>query len=334
MRSRGIITLAYGRPRYVEMAKSLARSLILHDPTLMRAIITDSADPELGDLFTYRIDLRPEYGSVSRQMLHLDRYTPFEETLFIDCDSLAVHPLDNFWTAFQSVPFGVCGTRTLSATDTDTDPALDVPFLLNHFHLTTLPRFDGASYYFKRTPEAAALFTTARDLLLHAPELRFTHFQRDGLDTGPSDEAIYSVAMAIHGLTVTDMGHGGMWPAIDANIRLALDIPHGICTFVKPGHLFVPDILHLAHFTESLFYLRECARLKHLLNGRTDLTTAEELQLISTASVLWLRRKARSLRQHLRQLLHIVPTPNRRTSYGTSRNAIRLRVSTEHPHRA
>jgi len=331
MRSRGIITLAYGKPRYVEMAKALARSLILHDPTLMRAIITDSLDPELGDLFTYRIDLRREYGSASRQMLHLDRYTPFEETLFIDCDSLAVHPLDNFWTAFQSIPFGVCGTRTLSVTDAD--QSIDIPFIFHHFNLTTLPKFDGATYYFKRTPDAATLFATARDLLLHAPELRFTHFRRDGIDTGPSDEAIYSVAMAIHGLTVTDMGHGGMWPAIDATIRLALDIPHGICTFVKPGQLFVPDILHLAHFTESLFYLRECARLEHLLNGRASLTTAEELQLISTASILRLRRKARSLRRRLQQLLHL-PAQHRSTIPSASSNAIPLRISTDHPRRA
>lgn len=327
MRSRGIITLAYGRPRYVEMAKALARSLILHDPTLMRAIITDSPDPELGDLFTYRIDLRPEYGSASRQMLHLDRYSPFDETLFISCDSLVVHPLDNFWTAFQTVPFGVCGTHTVSSSNAV--PPLDIPFVLHHFNLKDLPRVDGASYYFKRTPEAAAFFTTARDLLLHAPDLRFTHFQRNGLDTGPSDEAIYSVAMAIHGLSVTDMGHGGMWPAIDGSIRLAFDIPHGICTFVKPGQLFVPDILHLAHFTESLFYLRECARLEHLLKGRAHLTTAEELQLISTASILWVRRKTRLLRQRLLQLF---PTPSRNTS--ASSNTVPLRASTEHPHRA
>lgn len=332
MRSRGIITLAYGKPRYVEMAKALARSLILHDPTLMRAIITDSPDRELGNLFTYRIDLRPEYGSASRQMLHLDRYTPFDETLFIDCDSLAVHPLDNIWTAFQSVPFGVCGTHTLGAIDADT--SVDIPPIFHHFNLTNLPSFDGSSYYFKRSPEAAAFFTTARDLLLHAPDLHFTHFHRGGIDTGPSDEAIYSVAMAIHGLTVTDMGHGGMWPAIDATIRLALDIPHGICTFVKPGQLFVPDILHVAHFTESLFYLRECARLENLLKGRSDLTTAEELQLISTASILRLRRMARSLRRRLQQLLPLFPTPNPGSSYSASSNTTPLRVPAEHPHRA
>lgn len=307
MSSRGIITLAYGKPRYIEMAKSLARSFILHDPSVMRAIITDSNDPELGDLFTYRVDLRPEYGPPAGHRLHLDRYTPFHETLFIGPDCLVVHPLNNFWTAFGSVPFGVCGARSLRP---PTAVALNIPFLINNFQLKTLPplpSFSGAIYYFKRTPEAAALFATARHLLTHAPELRFPHHRRNGLDLGPSDEAIFSVTMAIHGLTTTDMGTGGMWPAIDATIRLALDIPHGICTFVKPGRLYLPDILHLGRFTESLFYLRECARIEQSVKGQPDLTATQELQLISTAVILWARRKARSLSRRLRDAL---PTPS------------------------
>ena len=317
MSSRGIITLAYGKPRYIEMAKSLARSLILHDPNVMRAIITDSSDPELRDLFTYRINLRPEYGSPAGHRLHLDRYTPFNETLFIGPDCLAVHPLHNFWTAFHSVPFGVCGARSLRPRTAEVE--VTISFIINNIHgktLPSLPRFSGAIYYFKRTPEADALFTTARHLLAHAPELYFSHHRRNGFDTGPSDEALSSVAMAIHGLTATDMGTGGIWPAVDASIRLALDIPHGICTFVKPGRLYLPDILHLGPFTESHFYLRECARIEHRVKGQPDLTTPQELQLISTATILWARRKARSLSRRLRFAL---PT----TSTTPSTNATR-----------
>jgi hypothetical protein len=300
MCSRGILTLAIGKPKYIEMAKSLARSLILHDPRLMRGIITDSRDPELGDLFTYRIDLRPEYGSGLHQKMFLDRYTPFEETLFIDSDSLAVHSLDAFWSAFQSVPFGVCGIRTLHADDTD--ESIDVPFILDHFKLSSLPKFNGGAYYFKRTPEAAAIFATARDLLAHAAELHFPNVALNagnGPYNGPTDEALYSVAMAIHGLTVTNMGRGGMWTAVDSATDLALDVPNGICSFVRRGRLVAPDILHVASFTESLIYLRECFRLERLTHGLPILTRAEELQLISTAATLWTRRKLKRLGRRL-----------------------------------
>ena len=333
MSSRGTLTLAFGKPRYIEMAKSLARSLILHDPTLMSAIVTDSTDPELADLFTYRIDLRHELGSKARQRMHLDLYTPFDETLFIDSDSLAVRSLDSFWTAFQAVPFGVCGVRT-----GETGESLDNPFLLDHFDVTTLPKFSGAIYYFKRSPESAALFTTARDLLLQASERQSTdsnHLSNtlsNILDDDLCDEAFYSIAMAIHGLTATNMGGGGMWTAIDSTIRLALDIPNSICTIVRRGGVFAPDILHLSAFTESLFYLRECSRLEHLAQGHPELTLAQELQLITTATILWARRKTMSALKHLQQLLRTSPTPTTRNT--TAITARPLLSPTERLHRA
>jgi hypothetical protein len=307
MSSRGILTLAVGKPKYIERAKSLARSLILHDPHLMRGIITDSRDPELGDLFTYRIDLRPEHSFDLRQKMFLDRYTPFEETLFIDSDSLVIHSLDVFWSTFAPVPFGVCGNRTLQAGDTD--EALDVPFILDHFKLTSLPKFNGGTYYFKRTPEAAAVFTTARELLDRSTELRFpTVAIGTSPYAGPTDEALYSVAMAIHGLTVTNMGPGGMWTAIDSATDLSLDVSKGTCSFVKRGRLVVPDILHLASFCESRIYLRECFLLERLAQGRPKLTRSEELQLTSTAVILWARRKAKRIGQRLRHLFPTVPS--------------------------
>ena len=54
---RGVITLAYGPPRFVEQARSLAHSLDLHAPHLHRTLVTDSDDPSIRKLFSevYRI---------------------------------------------------------------------------------------------------------------------------------------------------------------------------------------------------------------------------------------------------------------------------------------
>lgn len=291
--TRGVLTLAFGSPKYIEMAKSLARSLLLHDPALPRAIVTDSTDPHLASLFTHILPLRREYGSNVRQKLFLDDYTPFDETLFIDSDCLAVRPLDDFWTAFHEVPFGVCGQRTLHAGETD--EYLDVDFILGRFHLNGLPKFNGGIYYFKRTLAATALFDTARDLMNQATQLRFTDFRGDG----PADEALFSVAMALHGLTVTDMGFGGMWTPIDSSGPLQIDVPGGLCAFTKRGRRLAPHILHAATFTGSLFYLRECAKLRQT---PPDLTRTQELGLRATAMALWIRRKKTGLARRLRTL--------------------------------
>src|SRR5271168_365410 len=109
LRSRGIITLAYGHNRFIEQARSLAHSLQLHAPQLPRTLITDSDNPEIRSQFAEVIPYRPEYGSGVRQKLFLDRYSPYEQTLFIDSDCLALGNLDAFWSAFAGQYFGVQG---------------------------------------------------------------------------------------------------------------------------------------------------------------------------------------------------------------------------------
>ena len=45
--TRGLLTIAYGAPSYVRMAKGLARSLRFHNPAVSLAVVTDSGDREL-----------------------------------------------------------------------------------------------------------------------------------------------------------------------------------------------------------------------------------------------------------------------------------------------
>src|SRR5580700_7201229 len=111
--SRGIITLAYGHERFIEQARSLAHSLQLHAPRLPRTLITDSTNLEIRRQFTGVISYRPEYGSGMRQKLFLDLYSPYDQTLFIDSDCLALGNLESFWSAFAGKYFGVPGYRYL-----------------------------------------------------------------------------------------------------------------------------------------------------------------------------------------------------------------------------
>ncbi len=49
--TRGVLTLAYGHPRFIQQAKYLGMSLELHAPHLPRTVVTDSSDPQLRSLF-------------------------------------------------------------------------------------------------------------------------------------------------------------------------------------------------------------------------------------------------------------------------------------------
>ena len=58
---RGVIVTAYGARYYIEMAKTLARSLRLHSPLIPRAIVTDNLDDkELRELFDYIVPLKKD----------------------------------------------------------------------------------------------------------------------------------------------------------------------------------------------------------------------------------------------------------------------------------
>jgi hypothetical protein len=290
---RGVITLAFGKQRYVDMGKSLGRSLVLNAPNLPRAVVTDSDDSELKDLFTHIIPFQPDFGSNVRQKLHLDLYSPFKETLFVDSDCLVLNNLDSFWKVFAEQYFGVPGWRELRKGSSD--PYLDVAFILDYFKIEALPKFNGGTYYFKHCEQTTRFFDSARDLLTDSENLRFVQFRQDG----PADEAILSVAMALEGLSATSMGVRGMWTPISSKGPLKLDVKHGLCSFEKEGTTVYPDIIHFAGEYASCFaYYRESVKLMRRFGG--DLPSFTEMGKASIKSAIWeCSRSTRNLAKRL-----------------------------------
>ena len=84
------------------MAKVLARSLAIHSPDIPSAVVTDSSDRGLADLYDHVVQFRPEFGSGLTQKVYLDAYSPFKETLFIDSDCLVIRDISYLWTLCNS----------------------------------------------------------------------------------------------------------------------------------------------------------------------------------------------------------------------------------------
>jgi hypothetical protein len=257
-RTRGILTFAFGKPKYVEMAKSLARSLLLHSPRERRAVVTDSNDPELRFLFDDVIPYRAEFGTNVRQKIYIDQYSPYGETLFIDGDSLVVGELEPFWRTFAGQAFGVPGHTWLRRGDKD--EYMYVDHVLAVLGLTEVSKFNGGTYYFDRSAEAKAFFETAREVLGRSAELRLKDFRGDGA----CDEAVYAVAMALRGVVPTDMGKGGMWTPIGATTEVVVDVGRGVCRFMKRDRPVEPEVMHFATWTDHYVYRRECLRLERI----------------------------------------------------------------------
>ncbi len=278
--ARGVITLAYGHQRFIEQARSLAHSLQLHAPHLQRTLITDSNDPEIRNLFTGVIQYRPEYGSGVRQKLFLDRYSPYQETLFIDSDCLVLGNLESFWSAFAGQYFGVPGFRYLQKGSTD--PYFNVDYVMERLNVTSVPKFNGGTYFFTCSPKATAFFDSARSILDDWRTLRLAEFRRQG----PADETVYSLAMAVHGISPTFMGSGGMWTPCGYKGPLLLDALTGTCSFEKEGMKLSPEIVHFpGEYVYAFPYARERAKLRALAERKK--TPIWSLSASFATSVLW-----------------------------------------------
>lgn len=277
---RGVLTMAYGHRRFIEQAKDLGYSLRLHASHLPRAIVTDSQDPEIRVIFTEVLPYRPEFGSGVRQKLCLDYYSPYEETLFIDSDCLVLGDLKELWLAFPGQFFGALGYRYLKRGAHD--PYMDVDFLLDHLQVTSLPKFNGGTYYFRRCEAATRFFDTARTVMSSWREIRLNSFRQDG----PNDEAVYSAAMAMHGVALTYMGARGMWTPVGYSGSLKLDALSGECSFLKEGVKRTPEIIHFpGEYMYCYAYLRE----RRALRRKFGVTQNDIFASVSSylASILW-----------------------------------------------
>jgi hypothetical protein len=257
--SRGILTMAFGSAEYLEMAKSLARSLMIHSPQIPRAIITDAAaDADMTRLFDVRVPVNADFGSALVQKLFLDRYTPFHSTLFIDSDCLVVTDLDRIWRYFDGLPFGIPGVVRLKRGDED--PLFDVDFILDYFDLQEVSKFNSGMIYFDSSDVSKSIFRTARELQSRHLELRFLE--------GDHDEALFEVAMAINGIQAfIDDGETMLTPA-GIHGHIALDVVRGVAVFSKYGVVRRPAVVHFAGpFSKTFEYRRECYKLRSNYDG-------------------------------------------------------------------
>lgn len=249
---RGILTIAFGAPRYVRMAKTLARSLQLHAPDLPRAVVTDSSDDELRRLFPTQVSVRPEFGAGVAQKLSIYEYTPFEETLFLDADSIVVRPLDAVWDLFTDVSVGVVGTSISSGRW-----FMDVAATCRRLCVPSIPKFNGGLYYFRDDATARRVFESAQGFLP-----RYEEFGLGAFRGGVNDEPLMAMALAVNGVPPVADGGAAMRTPIGLEGRLVIDVLRARSRFVKKGKLVSPAIVHFAgDYANGTIYRREQAKL-------------------------------------------------------------------------
>ncbi|MDP9077363.1 MAG: hypothetical protein M3O71_08080 [Bacteroidota bacterium] len=249
----GIITIALGEKRYIEMAKMLALSLIHTNPGIKRAIVSDAGELEFTGLYDTYIPYDRGLGKGLSNKLYLDKYSPFQETLFIDSDCLVFTSLDAMIDLSRRYPFVVFGDQITSG-----DWYMDVAAMCKKFSLPSVPLFNGGTYYFNDKVVAANIYDKARELAENYKTLGFTEFRGS-----INEEPLVSVAMAINHVDAVDDKGIGMRTPIGLIGPLKIDVLNKQCSFNKQGEHVEPAIMHFAgSYAIAFHYKRETAKLK------------------------------------------------------------------------
>jgi hypothetical protein len=264
----GIITYAYGPKKYLDMAKTLARSLAFHSTHISRAIVTDNIDDlEVFQLFDHVIPWRPEFGSNVRQKLFLNIYSPYKKSLYIDSDCIVIRDINFIFKSLSGINFCAVG-RSYSKRG-DKNKFLNIDFALDHFQLEKIPNFNGGIYYFEKNDVSEEIFSAAQAILKNYRNSGFTEFRSDG----PAEEPIISVAMALKGQKTFDDKYTMMLTTIGLRGKLDVDILESRCSFRKYNTHVSPAIVHFPNvWIEHPVYQIQAKKIKNFF------LTGEHLQ--------------------------------------------------------
>jgi hypothetical protein len=274
--TRGVVTIAIGSQVYLDMARDLALSLELHCPHIARAVLTDSTSIELARLFDTVIPYRPEYGHGLYPKIWIDQYTPFQETLYIDGDSLVVRNLDLVWNLFRDQEFAFVG-KVISTGYWYTDIAA----LLARLRLASIPSLNGGMFAFKSGEVASRILRRTREIFRDEEQFPF-----DPWGNSRTDEICLAIALEEEGIgPVPDAGTTMRTP-IGIRGSMDIDVLAGRCTFDKDGERVTPAIVHFATWQFHPVYYRERAKLRLYYRSRFTRPVAR----LGGAYVYWRER--------------------------------------------
>jgi hypothetical protein len=261
----GLLTIAYGRPKYIRMAQALALSYRRYKPRRPFAVVTDETNaPALSRYFDEIILAKPEFGAGVVQKLYADIYSPFSKTLFVDSDCLFYKHPDGLWDLYAHGPFSMRGWRYLTG---NTDYEKRTPYkwvqdtsqFLKLNNIQRLAHFNGGVFYFDHSDTAVKLFSISRSLYERRAELGFVAFKGAPIN----DEPAMAVAMEKCGISMDPWDSvRGMETAIGMRKAWTVNVLEGQSRFFKDDSKRIPALIHYnVNAQDGVVYNRDVYRL-------------------------------------------------------------------------
>ncbi len=253
----GVLTIATGSKRFVKMAVFLAISIRRTNPNWPIALLTDSKDEYLNEFFDHIIPFSEDMPAGFTHKLFMYDYSPFEETLFIDSDSLVINDLTPFFAMMKVSDVSAQGFKF-----TDREWAgVHAKDIIDKTGTKYLLMHNGGVYYFKKSKKAYEVFRKAKNLLNEYEHLGFYKLRGK-----TAHEPLMSTAMSLNDMNAFDDQCRGMRTFVDISSSLEINVLKGKCEFYEfigtNRRKVNPIIIHFSGAHADWFhYKRETAKL-------------------------------------------------------------------------
>lgn len=258
--TRGFVTIATGHKQYFELARNLLYSYHLFaSQKYPFAIICDTENEftaEFDDVILLK-NARCNY----LDKLQLYEYLPYDETIFIDADSLAYGDLNDWWNIFEKADdFSVFG---YAWTNLESGRGWFVPEGMKEYkdRLFYIPDFNGGVYYIRRGEICKKIFRLANYFAEHYHEYQFNGFKK------AADEPVLALAMTIEQCKPMDIHEKGLaFAPTKKNAELDISIPRAYYHRTKTDGYNV-NLVHWSNYkTKQALYKYEVGKLYNMCN--------------------------------------------------------------------
>lgn len=255
---RGFVTIATGNTYYYAIAKNLLLSYRRHASVKYPFAIICDRKNDYTDSFDHQIVISDPANSYMDK-LKLFRELPFDETIFIDADSLAFGDLDAWWDLFNSADdFSVFG---YAWSDLSCGRGWFDPKGMGEYRdkISYIPDFNGGVYYLRNTETCKKVFETAVNCAEHWEKYSFLGFR------SAADEPVLALAMTVYGCKPLDLREIVFAPKND---RLDADIVQPRCRYqFHPNQYKDVRLIHFSSYlTRKSLYRFEVEKMKRIRN--------------------------------------------------------------------
>jgi hypothetical protein len=242
--------MAVGSKKYIDEVANLAYSLVLNSPEILRAVITDSDDQRLLQLFDIVVPYDIARGNPFQQKTVLDIYSPFQKTLFLDADCLVVRSLIPVFELFDGYSFCYGGGLRQSGEWY----GQEIAEVSKRAGVERIARLNTGMLYFDMGQTSThGLFDSARHFYTKLSELNYRSF-RAGLY---SDEPAWGLALGRHMIQGTKDNGRVMKSDRGTNGRVRVNILRQFAHYRGLSRFVQPAIIHPSRKNGALLYAEQ-----------------------------------------------------------------------------